>query len=221
MRLLLSILLLCGAVPAQTLSGVSGSASRTVTFTADEAAIGIAASTGLDGTEQQVKQILQDAGLPNPTVVMVSVGAGNFAYLPPGPLTGQPQVFYQATVTIPAGSAKDAVKSLEALRVKPPDPLKTLQYSVAFNASQASIDAMRQVVQPQLVAEAEKKAAALAAAAGVKLGAIRSISDAAGGAMGATYAFIAQFLSPVLLPPNTGYGTQYTFSVNVAFDTVQ
>ncbi len=133
MRQALLVLFFCGAAQAQS-DGLSASASRTVTFTADEAAFTMLATTTLDGTQQQVKQALQDAGLPNPTVVAVAVGSGNSIPQLVGPNPSQPaaQIIYQATLTIAAGSVKDAAKNLEALRAKLPPTLTSLQYSVSL-----------------------------------------------------------------------------------------
>ena len=160
---------------AQTPDGINAPVSRTVTLTADEAAFTITVAATLDSTQQQVKQALQSAGLPNPTVVATGLGQDTSTYPP-----GAAQILYSATVAIPAGSAIDTAKSLESLRTHLPAPLQSLQYSVAFNPSQATVDAMRQVVLPQLLDDSRKSAQSLAAAAGVKLGAIRSISDSAG-----------------------------------------
>jgi uncharacterized protein YggE len=130
-------------------------------------------------------------------------------------------MLYSATVALPAGSAMDTAKSLEALRTHLPDPLQSLQYSVAFNPSQATVDAMRQVVMPQLLDESRKLAQSLAAATGVKLGAIRSIGDSAG-----VYAVLVP--TPVLrlgdfllgtLSSSLPSSTQVTFSLNVVFAT--
>ena len=229
MRKLLLVPIFSCIAAAQGADGLSASASRAVTFTADEAAFTMVASTGLDGTQQQVKQVLQDAGFPNPTVVTVSLGQDNSIRQP-----AEGVIFYQVTVTIPAASVTDAAKSLEALRAKLPATLKSLQYSVAFNASQAAVDAMRRVVLPQLVAEAQKKAQSLADAAGLKLGPIKAIGDSAGGASGGVNAWFAvpiaaqrigdfSSLSGILGSPSIGIGsgTQYTFFVNVVFGTVK
>ena len=139
------------------------------------------------------------------------------------------QALYSATVTIAAGSAIDTAKNLESLRTSPPDPLQSLQYSVTFNPSQAKIEAMRQTVLPQLVDDSRKLAQSLASAAGVKLGAIRSISDSpgAGGAVFLTWAspHSATATSPQIrvldpcpafhsAPPRT---CRSTFSINVVF----
>ena len=61
---------------AQTLDGINAPVSRTVTIPADEAAFTIIAAGSLDSTPQQVKQALQNAGLPNPTVVAIGFGPG-------------------------------------------------------------------------------------------------------------------------------------------------
>ena len=202
----------CSAI-GQTSAGINASASRTVTLNLDEAAFTIVTGGSLDSTQQQVKQVLQEAGLPNPTVVTTGLGA-DYSSAP-----GAARVSYLATVTIPAGSARDAVKSIEALRTHLPVPLMSFQYSVAFQASQATRDAARQAALPQLVADAQKQAQSLAAAAGVKLGGIRSISDSAGG----VYAFAGvirngDFSGLLAVPPASS--AQYTFSVNVIFAAV-
>lgn len=218
--LLLLTVLACVAT-AQTLDGINAPVSRTVTLTADEAAFSITVAATLDSTQQQVKQALQAAGLPNPTVVATGLGQDNSTY----PL-GAAQMLYSATVAIPAGSALDTARSLETLRTQLPAPLQSLQYSVAFNPSQATVDAMRQVVMPQLLDESRKLAQSLAAAAGVKLGAIRSISDSAGVTgyflVPTAAARIGDFSSFLLGSPSPlPSGTQYTFYLNVVFASTQ
>jgi hypothetical protein len=212
---LLFIVLSCVAT-AQTLEGISAPASRTVTLTADEAAFTITVAATLDSTQQQVKQALQNAGLPNPTVVATGLGQATSEWFATGV-----QMLYSATVALPAGSAMDTAKGLEALRTHLPAPLQSLQYAVAFNPSQTTVDAMRQVVMPQLLDESRKLAQSLAAATGVKLGAIRSIGDSAG-----VYAVLVP--TPVLrlgdfllgtLSSSLPSSTQVTFSLNVVFAT--
>jgi hypothetical protein len=213
---LLFIVLSCVAT-AQTFEGISAPASRTVTLAADEAAFTITVAATLDSTQQQVKQALQNAGLPNPTVVATGLGQDSSAWF-----AGAAQMLYSATVALPAGSAIDTAKSLETLRTHLPAPLQSLQYAVAFNPSQTTVDAMRQVVMPQLLDDSRKLAQSLAAAAAVKLGAIRSISDSAGvyAILVPTAAFRAGDFSSVTqysLPSST----QVTFSLNVVFATAQ
>lgn len=227
--LLLPIFVLTTVATAQTLDGINAPASRTVSLPADEATFTIAVAATLDSTQAQVKQALQNAGLPNPTVVATGLGQGASTY-PPTDLSGTAQITYSATATVAAGSALDTAKSLESLRITLPAPLKSLQYSVLLNPSQATVDAMRQVVLPQLLDDARKLAQSLAASSGVKLGAIRAVGDSVG-----VYAFLNpaavsrngdfskaignRLGSGVLIPIPSS--TQYTFGINVVFATVQ
>ncbi len=214
--LILFPVLACVAA-AQTLDGISAPVSRTVTLTADEAAFTITIAATLDSTQQQVKQALQSAGLPNPTVVATGLGQATTEWF-----AGPAQILYAATATIAAGSAMDTAKLLETLRAHLPDPLQSLQYSVAFNPSQATVDAMRQTVLPQMMDDSRNLAQSLAAASGVKLGGIRSIGDSAG-----VYGYKIGTFAVSLLGPVTGgilaslpSGTQYTYSLSVIFATV-
>jgi hypothetical protein len=137
---------------------------------------------------------------------------------------GAAQILYSATVAIPAGSALDAAKSLETLRTHLPAPLQSLQYSVAVNPSQATVDAMRQVVMPQLLDDSRRLAQTLATATGVKVGAIRSISDSAGavGGVGLPAPMLVAIYDPLTRNvPSLPSSTQYTFYVTVVFATVQ
>src|ERR1039457_5965967 len=173
--LLLLFIALCSVGTAQTLDGINAPASRTVTLTADAATFTIAVTATPDSTQAQVKQALQSAGLPNPTVVATGLGQENSTNPP-----GAAQILYSATVTIAAGVVMDAARGLETLRTHLQAPLQNLQYSVAVNPSQATMDAMRKVVMPQLLDDSRRLAQTLATATGVKVGAIRSISDSAG-----------------------------------------
>ena len=222
--LLLLFIALCSVGTAQTLDGINAPASRTITLTADEAAFTISVAATLDSTQSQVKQALQSAGLPNPTVVATGLGQDNSTNPP-----GAAQILYSATVTIAAGSVMDAAKGLETLRTHLQAPLQSLQYSVAVNPSQATVDAMRQIVMPQLLDDSRKLAQTLAAATGVKVGAIRSISDSAGAVGGVYFAPTAVLRSGDFSGSPGGFGnlpslpssTQYTFYISVVFATVQ
>ena len=81
---------------------------------------------------------------------------------------------------------------------------------------------MRQTILPQLMEESRKAAQTLAAAAGIKLGAVRTVSDS-GGAYGLVFASrVGDFSSLLLGYPSAllSSGTQYTFYLNVVFATV-
>jgi uncharacterized protein YggE len=214
---LVSLLFLCTcAAFAQLSDGIATSVSRTVTLTADQADFSIVAAADIDTTQQQITQIFLDAGIsglsPYGTVLSQNY---DYSSSPPGTQT---QVLYQFSLSLPAAGLKDAAKIMESLRTKPPALLKGLQYSAALNASQGTVDAMRQTLLPQLMADAQKKAQALASAAGLKLGAIKGVSDsyyATGNTSGywiGTTSFNGTFSSTT-----GGTGTQYMFSANLTF----
>jgi uncharacterized protein YggE len=203
----------------QTLDGISAPVSRTVSLAADEATFSVAIGASLDATPAQVKEALQAAGLPNPTVVATGLGMDQNRAL-----SGPVLAIYSASVVIPSGSAIETAKGLDRLRNDLKSPLQSLQYSVAFNPSQAKVDAMRAVVLPQLLDDSRKLAQSLAAASGVKVGAIRWISDTAGGVVPTGLQRNGDFtslLGAVILtaPFGAPSSTQYTYSLNVVFAT--
>jgi hypothetical protein len=173
-------------------------------------------SAKLDSTTQQVKQLLQDAGALNPTVVANSVGAARS-----GAVGMAPEVFYSATFTLPAASAADVAKSLLNLSTHLPNPLTSLQLGVTYAASDAKVEAVRQSVLPQLREEALKAAQTIAAAAGVKLGRLRAVNEnptggvyLAASRISGIFFSTAGFISP--FPPNIGY----TIRLELVFDTL-
>jgi hypothetical protein len=220
MRLLSLLSLFAFTAFAQlTADGVSTSVTRTVTLTADEADFSIVAAAGLDTTQQQIAQIFLDAGITGVSLSGTSLGQ-SYDYST-NPASSQTQVLYQFTFSVPAAGLKDAAKIMENLRLKPPALLKNFQYSAALNASQSTVDAMRQTLLPQLLADAQKKAQTLAAAAGLKLGSVRGVSESyyASGYSYASWISSSQYLS---VNSNTGgSGTQYIFGANVTFSVAQ
>jgi uncharacterized protein YggE len=219
---LLSLLFLSAflAFAQVSIDGVATSVTRTVTLTADEADFSIVAGAALGTSQQQITQVFLDAGLSNLSLSGTSLGQ-NYDYSG-NPPTPQTLVVYQFTVSIPAAGLKDATKIMETLRTKPPDLLKGFQYSASLNASQATVDAMRQTLLPQLISDAQKKAQSLAAAAGLKLGAVRGVSDAyyPSGYSSSNWISTSQFLGG-FSSSTSGSRTQYTFSANVTFSAAQ
>ena len=207
---------------AQLTDGVATSVTRTVTLTADEADFSIVAGAGLGTTQQQVAQIFLDAGVSSLSNSGTALSQ-NYDYST-NPPTTQTLVLYQFTFSVPAAGLQDAAKIMEALRTSPPALLKSFQYSAALNASQATVDAMRQTLLPQLFADAQKKAQTLAAAAGLKLGGVRGVSESvyASGNIGVSY--IGSSISSttgIVSSTSGGSGTQYTFYANVTYSLAQ
>jgi len=199
----------------QTPASLSVQVSRTLTLTLDEAAFTITAGTSLEGTAQQVKQALEDNGIPNPTVTAIGLRQDTSV------LSGAAQILYQATATVAAGSAKDASRNLENLRTHLPAPLTSLTYSAVFNPGQAAMDSARQAILPKLLAEAQTKAQSLAAASGLKLGSIRSVTDSALGTpagVGAGFA-VPVLINGVLSANPVSFSPTPVLSLNVIFGT--
>jgi Protein of unknown function (DUF541) len=220
---LLSLFLLSAFTACAQLSadGVATSVTRTVTLTADEADFTIVVAAGLDTTQQQIAQIFLDAGIVGLSLAGTSLGQ-NYDYST-NPASSQTQILYQFTFSVPAAGLKDAAKIMEVLRIKPPAMLKNFQYSAALNASQSTVDAMRQTLLPQLLADAQKKAQTLAAAAGLKLGGVKGVSDSyyASGYSYASWIGSSQYLGGFSSSSVGGSGTQYIFIANVTFSVAQ
>ena len=222
MRLVTLLLLSAFISFAQLTDGLSTSVTRTVTLTADTADFSIVAAAGLDTTQQQIAQIFLDAGISGLSNAGTALSQ-NYDYST-NPPTTQTQVLYQFTFSVPAAGLKDAAKILETLRTKPPDLLKGFQYSAALNASQATVDAMRQTLLPQLFADAQKKAQTLAAAAGLKLGGVKGVSENvyASGYSSVNWIGTSSFgATNTITSAIGGSGTQYIFNANVTFSVAQ
>ena len=81
---------------------------------------------------------------------------------------------------------------------------------------------MRQTLLPQLISDAQKKASQTRWRAGLKLGAVRGVSDSyyASGYSSSNWIGTSSFQGS--FNSNTsGSGTQYTFTANVAFSAAQ
>jgi hypothetical protein len=124
-------------------------------LTADQADFSIVAGAGLDTTQQQIVQIFRDAGISNLSLYGTSLGQ-SYGYST-NPPSVQTQILYQFTFSVPAAGFKDATKIMETLRL-PTRPAQEPAILRLLNASQATVDAMRQTLLPQLFADAQKKA---------------------------------------------------------------
>jgi uncharacterized protein YggE len=221
MRLLGLILLTCVAAFAQVTDGIATSVTRTVILTADQADFSLIAAVPLATTQQQVMQILQEAGFPN----LTSTGTyltQTYDYSRNPPNTDTVMV-YQFSLTVPAGELATTVKAAEALRTKLPATLTSFQYAAGLSASPTTIDAMRQTLLPQLFAEAQKRAQGLATAAGLKLGAIKGVSESSYSAGGNYAGYIGGGVGLSSISGSTvgSAGTQYTFYANISFGLAQ
>lgn len=219
---LLSLILLAGvATFAQVNDGIATSVTRTVVLTADQADFSLVAAVPIATTQQQVVQALQEAGFPN----LTSTGTyltQNYDYSRNPPNT-ETLLVYQFSLTVPAGELGSTVKAAEALRAKVPAPVVSFQYAASLNASPTTVDAMRQTLLPQLFAEAQKKAQALATAAGLKLGAIKGVTESSYSTGGNYVSYIGGGapLSSVSGSSVGSSGTNYTFFASISFGLSQ
>ena len=222
MRLLSLILLACAAAFAQVSEGIATSVSRSVILTADQADFSIIVAVPISTTPQQVLSVLQEAGLTNLTSTGTSL-TQSYDYSTNPPST-QTLLQYQFTLTVPAGELITTAKAAETVRTKLPAPVQIFQYAASLNASPATVDAMRQTLLPQLFAEAQKKAQTLAAAAGLKLGAVKGVSESSYSSGGNYVSFLVGSVSNTSTYSNStsgGSGTQYTFFAGISYGLSQ
>ena len=215
MRYIGLILLMACAALAQTADGVTVSVTRTVNVAPDEVDFSAIVTATLDTTEQQVTQALQDVGIANPVVIGTGVSANTYSYPPPV----ESQVSFQISFTTPPGAMKDVSKKLDALRANLPAGLTTFQYIAVLGASQSAVDAAHKNALAALLADARAKAELLAAAAGVKLGAIQGVTESfynTGGAPATAYLVTGTGASFGSSSGSFG-GAQYTFYAGVKF----
>jgi hypothetical protein len=214
MKPLVLIVLLACAACAQGVNGIVVSVSRAANLTPDEADFTVVAAAPLDTTQAQVTQTLQDLGAQNPVATAVAAGQNSYTYPPPA----DSQILYQLAFSAPPSALKDLAKKLDAVRNNLPPTLTSLQFSAALSASQAAVDAAHSNILAQLLSDAAAKAQNVAAAAGLKLGAIQGVAESANGFFySSSPLFSSLALGGAIASTSSGSGTQYTFSATVTF----
>jgi uncharacterized protein YggE len=208
------MLLFAAAAFAQLSDGLTVSVNRTVTVAPDEADFTVMLTTSLDTTQSQVTQALQDLGASNPAVTVVVVAANSYAY----PQTPDSQLNYMVTFTTAPAAMVTLSKKLDAFRASPPAGILGAQYTATLNAGSAAVAAAHDATLPKLLADAQARAGTLAAAAGLKVGAILGVSEFSSAVYG--YSAPAAYITTGVLSSSntTGTGgTQFTFSATVKF----
>jgi hypothetical protein len=210
MRFLSLILFFTISAAAQVADGITASVTRTVTLTPDEADFTAVLTAPLDTTQDQITQILNNAGIQNFNSVSVTASRSTNVYPPPA----QSQLFFQVTFKVAPAALKDFAQRLEAMRGNLPAPLAGLDYYAALGVSQPAIDTAHQAAVASLLADARSRAQTIAAAAGLKLGAIQGVSESVQGSPISTYAVLSSTYVPSTV---VGSGTQFTFYATVKF----
>jgi len=211
MRLFSLILFFACASGAQVADGINASVTRTVTLTPDEADFTAVLSAPLDTTQDQITQILNNSGIQNFTFVSVVASRASNVYPPPD----HAELYYNVTFKVAPSAMKDFAQHLEAMRTDPPSPVTSVDYYAVLAVSQSAIEVAHQSAIAPLLADARTRAQTVAAAAGLKLGAIQGVSETVQGAPTVAYAYIS---SSAFSSSSIGVsGTQYTFYATVKF----
>jgi uncharacterized protein YggE len=119
-------------------------------------------------------------------------------------------------MTVPATDLKDINQKLEAFRKARPANVQAIRYQTNLRASDTAVDDARQRLLTQLLADARKRATTLAAAVGLKLGAVVSVSDSAY-SNGVTPQWINSYSFSSGGSSGDSGGPQVTFSMYVKF----
>jgi uncharacterized protein YggE len=214
MRLAGLLFLFASTAIAQTGDGLMTSATRTVNITPDQAEFVTVVTTGLDAAQSDVIQAFRKIGIQNLTVVAVAAGPNTNVY----PQPDSSQLYYGISFTVAPDALKDFSKRLDSLKAAPSDPITTVQFSAVLTASPAAVQSAHQAVLPQLLSDARTQAQALAAAAGLKVGAIQGLSESSYSSPGISYNFfIPSVLSSSFSQGASSGNTQQTFYASVKF----
>jgi hypothetical protein len=205
---------LCFSVVAcAQINGITSSAARTVALAPDEAVFGVSVVAPTAVTEEQVLQTLDGTGITAGDLVGIG-SASDYNY------SGQPaavRLVHQYGFTVPYSKMKETTDKLEAIRTAAAANNQDVAYSLFVNASQSAVDAARQRIIPELIAEARKRAEYLGGLANMRIGPILSISDSAysNGNVG-----ISGWISTSSFSSSgNALGVRFVLSVYVAFQT--
>jgi hypothetical protein len=173
MKPITCLLLVSFCALAQT-DGITSFASRTLYVQPDQVEATITLTTPVTVTQQQAASVLQNAGLGSRLVSAATADAG-----PAGRVfdRGTPSLVYSFSYAVAGSDLRDITKKLEALQNARSADYSGLNYSAALTVSQTLADDQFQRVLPQMITEARKRAEVLASAAGLRVGAVQTISQ--------------------------------------------
>ena len=179
----LSTLVLCACLRIASgqieSNSVTVTAARTVNLQPDQASFTVTVNTPVSASPNDVIAALQGSGIG--IANLVSVGPSNVLRI--GDFTPAPfmaTLDWNFSVTVPFTTMKTAFATLAAVANSVKQNNKDFTGRFAFSGagvSQAALDAARQTVLPDLIADAKNRAKQITDAAGLGLGAILSISE--------------------------------------------
>ena len=187
-RVVLAALVLtsgCLAFGQSVPNSITVTATRTIYAQPDQVVFQVSVSSGLDATLDSVVAALAGSGITAGN--LSSVGSAGFSGVAgvPGVNFGSP---LQWTFTLPVqlSKLKDTLASLTTLQQTIAQKNSSLSMTFSVVGTQAS---PQQCSTPDLIADARAQAQKLANAAGVSVGPIIGVSDAASSSLGSTAAY--------------------------------
>ena len=200
MRLFLGLLAACGAIFAQDFrvlgEGITATATRVLTLQADEARITVDVTEPLNTPLEQALRLLEGTGFQagdlisqneiDQVIIFTNLFPGFIVGLAPTlpgtiipigrPLFG-PETRFRFQVRRPAAALASLAAKLKAISESPAGEGVGVTFSGSLAPSATAIEDLRQIVQPQLITEARRRAEALAGAANLKLGDALEVSS--------------------------------------------
>jgi hypothetical protein len=181
-------LLLVSTFTAQA-ETLSTSVSRTITLPPDESTLEISVAAGSGVSAEQILKALESAGVTAQDLTGISAGSTSFN--PADPASAG--VLVEMSLHVPFAATQQTIAKLEAARQPMRANKQELRYTLIGNVSEAALAKVRERLLPELLDDSRRKAEALAAASGRKLGTLLSLGDGTAG-LGYTSAISGFFL---------------------------
>lgn len=179
------LLMVTGAICALAqIDGLNTNASRTVVLTPDQAVFSVDVITDAGSSIEQAADAVKEAGVSSGNLLSI---VNVFEYRSPDEPPRPMRFAYQFEVVHPYSKLKDVTDKLEAAKKKLVASGGDIQFSVNVAGSEKAFLEIRRDLIPQLIQEARKQADFLAAAAGMNLGNILSVSESVYSAVGPGY----------------------------------
>jgi hypothetical protein len=192
--------------------GITTFASRTLYVQPDQVEATISLTTPATVTQQQAANVLQNAGLGSR---LLSASTADLGVVGRALDRGNPSFLYSFSYSVAGSDMRDLVKKLETLQNARSTDYTSLNYSTTLSVSQALADEQFQRVLPQMLSDARKRAEVLASAAGLRVGAVQTISQTQSGVIGGVVSAISGFTSiGTAQPPALTFTVAVKFAVN-------
>lgn len=208
-RLAVLYVLLSACAFAQTMDGLTTSASKTITLWPDNAVFVVDVTSAAGTTVDQAVAWLSGTGITATNLV----GAGSTQdYL--SSLTPVMRMQHEFQMTVPYPKISDMTEKLRTATRSVTAAGGNLAYGLTLTASDDALQLARQRVLPDLITEVKRRADTLAQASGLMVGTIQAISDN-------SYVSGVISASRIYGSSTTSAGLQATFSVSAKFSVLR